>query len=103
MAQDWCAEITLPAIEETRALGYWSKVVCLEATQGPNPAGTPCYFFLSVDKNATECIRSNCSQPLPWDSDSLAFYTLSEQRDGNLWWSWSYGVVVKAAGMLSRD
>lgn len=87
-----CAEIKLPAIDSTRGLQYALRTECISSQAGPNPAGT-CYMFMSVDSNA----RADT-----WDSDSLGFYTLSEQQDGDLWWSWNYGPISKAAGLLSR-
>jgi hypothetical protein len=94
MTTDWCATIQLPAVDqEPRAMGYVMRNECIASISGPDPSGT-CYMFLSLDP---EELQSD------WDGDSLGFYALSAQRDGGLWWSWTYGPVVKAAGLLARN
>jgi hypothetical protein len=88
------ADMELPAINSKRSLVFQLKPQCIASQEGPNPVGK-CYMLLSFDLQL----------PLPnnWDADSLGFYTVSEQEDGNLWWSWNYGPVSRAAGLLTRD
>ena len=76
-------------------LGYVMRTECLASAQGPLPTGT-CWMFVSL--NNWHYFLEDF-----WGEDSFRFYTLSLQRNGGLFWSMTYGPVVKASGMLAQS